>query len=424
MSLKRYIQGYRKGKEAHRIEREALKDPFLYEALEGFDAVQEDHAKRIEELQRSITKAALPRSRSWLRWSAAASILLLASLGGYLFLTNPEGDTKSLISQNIENESAADLLKDAEQAIQIEQAELAKEQADEQEQYQDRRLSSARSSQEKRTPTVVVPIQMNALQAEQEAVSVDILVAVDTAQSKAQAVADKAPAKAPIVADTATKKLGDKFAAVADAIVGKDSTKGDINKAISGIISGIIVDQYGEPLTGAYIMQKGTVIGTASNIDGRFELKIDTTKNLSINYIGFLAQEIPVKQFSNSMKITLVEDQSVLAESVVVAYGNTKRGNERAAASRVEVKESEPIIGKRAYEQYLEDNMIHPLNEQGKMVKGKVKLSFYIDSLGRPINITIEKSLGDAADAEAIRLIKDGSDWTLGDKKVEWTISF
>ena len=409
MSLKRYIQGYRKGKEAHRIERDALKDPFLYEALEGFDSVQEDHAKRIEELQRSITKAALPRSRSWLRWSAAASILLLASLGGYLFLTNTERDTKSLISQNTENKTTIDLLKEAEQSMPIEQ-------------YHDRTQTSARSSQEKRVPAVVVSAQTDLIQVEQEVALVEelVIVEVDKAPVKAQVVADKVP----VVVDTAAKKLGDKLAAVADAIVGKDSTKGDISKAISGIISGTIVDQYGEPLIGAYIMQKGAVIGTASNLDGRFELKIDTTKNLSVNYLGFLAQEIPVEQFSNSMKITLVEDQSVLAESVVVAYGNTKRGNERAAASKVEVKESEPVIGKRAYEQYLEDNMIHPLNEQGKMVKGKVKLSFYIDSLGRPINITIEKSLGDTADAEAIRLIKDGSDWTLGDKKVEWTISF
>ena len=98
------------------------------------------------------------------------------------------------------------------------------------------------------------------------------------------------------------------------------------------------------------------------------------------------------------------------------------------AATQVGVKESgskpEPVVGKKAYEQYIESNMIHPIDGQGKKIKGKVKLSFYIDSQGRPISITIEKSINDTADAEAIRLIKEGANWTLSSEKVEWTISF
>ena len=35
-SLMQYIQGSRKAKEAHRLEKEAMKDPFLSDALDGF----------------------------------------------------------------------------------------------------------------------------------------------------------------------------------------------------------------------------------------------------------------------------------------------------------------------------------------------------------------------------------------------------
>jgi len=40
MNLLTYIQGKRKGKEAHRIEKEAMRDPFLADALEGYDEVK------------------------------------------------------------------------------------------------------------------------------------------------------------------------------------------------------------------------------------------------------------------------------------------------------------------------------------------------------------------------------------------------
>ena len=86
MKLWNYIQGNRKGKDAHRLEREALKDPFLSEALEGLDSVKGNHAKRIEVLQKQVAVASRPKLHPLTRWSIAASILLLVSFGGYFFL--------------------------------------------------------------------------------------------------------------------------------------------------------------------------------------------------------------------------------------------------------------------------------------------------------------------------------------------------
>ena len=407
MKLKRYIQGDRKGKDANRIERDALKDPFLYEALEGFDAVEGDHAKRIEELQGMITrKAAAPVRRPWLRWSAAASVLLLISFGGYLYMTNGGKETKSLISQNIESETPIYPSNDTKHEIQdiqamqserIEQSESVKEQVAVQEDLaQNKSKTTARISQES---AVVASKQIESKRIEEEDIMAEIIA----------------------VEDIIAEKLSGKISGISIEKAGIDSSK--------TTIGGIITDQNGEPLVGVYITQKGTTIGAISNAEGVFELKVDTIKGLNVNYIGYLAQEISATQLSNSMKITLVEDQSALAEAVVVAYGAKKRSATiEASVSQIEIEESnsqsEPVIGKKAYEQYLKTNMIHPLNEQGKKIKGRVKLSFYIDPQGRPINITIEKSLTDAADAEAIRLIKEGADWTLSSKKIEWSISF
>jgi hypothetical protein len=40
MNFKDYIQGKRHGREANQIEHEAMNDPFLQDAIDGFDNVQ------------------------------------------------------------------------------------------------------------------------------------------------------------------------------------------------------------------------------------------------------------------------------------------------------------------------------------------------------------------------------------------------
>jgi hypothetical protein len=85
MSLLQYIQGVRKGKEAHRLEREAMHDPFLADALEGYDKVKGNHASQIKALQRKVSKKSYSKGNNHLYyWSMAANILILISIGSYI----------------------------------------------------------------------------------------------------------------------------------------------------------------------------------------------------------------------------------------------------------------------------------------------------------------------------------------------------
>ena len=43
MKLLDYIRGLRKGKEAHRLERESMQDPFLADAMDGYSQVEGNH---------------------------------------------------------------------------------------------------------------------------------------------------------------------------------------------------------------------------------------------------------------------------------------------------------------------------------------------------------------------------------------------
>ncbi|MDR1371195.1 MAG: energy transducer TonB [Dysgonamonadaceae bacterium] len=88
MKLLNYIKGNRKGKDAYRIERQAMDDPFLADALEGFESVDGNHARRIEFLQKKLTRKLQPKIDRIRIWSVAATILVCVSLGGYFIIRN------------------------------------------------------------------------------------------------------------------------------------------------------------------------------------------------------------------------------------------------------------------------------------------------------------------------------------------------
>ena len=125
MRLIDYIQGKRRGKDANRLERAAMSDPFLQEALDGFDAIAGNHAPIINQLEKKFSQPAisLQRSKKTLYyWSVAASVLLVVGVGVYLFFGNTK-DTASLIAINQTNEREEEISADV-MELQMEQMDI------------------------------------------------------------------------------------------------------------------------------------------------------------------------------------------------------------------------------------------------------------------------------------------------------------
>lgn len=59
-------------------------------------------------------------------------------------------------------------------------------------------------------------------------------------------------------------------------------------------VRGTVVDETGEPLIGATVMEKGTSTGTATDLDGNFELSVDPKSTLTVSYIGYDPMDVPV----------------------------------------------------------------------------------------------------------------------------------
>lgn len=92
------------------------------------------------------------------------------------------------------------------------------------------------------------------------------------------------------------------------------------------IIKGKIIDEKGEVIIGANVVEKGTTNGTVTDIDGKFSIQVSAVASLVISYIGYSEQTIKVGN-QTEVSIILKEDSETLEEVVVVGYGTQKKVN-------------------------------------------------------------------------------------------------
>lgn len=85
-------------------------------------------------------------------------------------------------------------------------------------------------------------------------------------------------------------------------------------------ISGTVTDDQGEPLIGASVMVKGTSRGTATDLDGNYEINAKIGETLVFSYVGYVASEVKVGG-SPVVNVQLQENNNDLDELLVVGYG-------------------------------------------------------------------------------------------------------
>ncbi len=89
-------------------------------------------------------------------------------------------------------------------------------------------------------------------------------------------------------------------------------------------ITGTVLDERGEAVIGANVIEKGTTNGVMTGLDGEFSLEVKPGSVIEISYIGYVSQDIPVTNQS-TLKVVLKEDSKSLDEVVVVGYGVQKK---------------------------------------------------------------------------------------------------
>ena len=412
MKLLDYIRGLRKGKEAHRLEKESMQDPFLADAMDGYNQVEGNHEQRIEKLRMQVSAHSAKKKNTYaITWSIAACLIIGFGISSYfLFLKKSMTDEVFIAEESVSTKLAEPAAPPTPAIPATPQKEIA--------------LATTK------VKTDSTPIsEITARQADKK----DMIAKIQTTSQ---------PQGAPVAAVPMMEEVSEETAALQEVVATIDTFESESDKKMkmakvatilpqNNMIKGRVTDEKGEPLIGASVTYKGTNIGTITNMNGEFSLvKKDDKKRLTAEYIGYDPVEIRVDT-SRTMLIAMNENKQTLNEVVVVGYGAKKNKKSTTLGSVVKVEEQaekeitpQPVIGKRSYQKYLKENLVRPADEKCAQVKGKVVLTFLVNKEGRPFYIKVKESLCESADKEAIRLIQEGPDWIYGNKLAEVTVKF
>ncbi|WP_175418838.1 SusC/RagA family TonB-linked outer membrane protein [Aureibaculum algae] len=100
-------------------------------------------------------------------------------------------------------------------------------------------------------------------------------------------------------------------------------------------ISGTVLDESGQPLPGASVVEKGTLNGVQTDFDGKFSLDVKNANAiLEISFVGFETKDIVVTN-QTELTITLLESTANLGEVIVVGYGTRKKATVTSAVAQV-----------------------------------------------------------------------------------------
>lgn len=184
-------------------------------------------------------------------------------------------------------------------------------------------------------------------------------------------------------------------------------------------ISGVVKNEFGEPIAGANVFVKGTTTGTMTDANGNFNLQVETTNDsFVVSYIGYDSQDIKIGNKTN-FSIRLSPNIQNLDEVVVVGYGSMAKKELTSAISHVSSKDflsvsnidpSMMIQGKVAGVSVTNTGMGDPNNQANIQIRG---ISSRAAGLG-PL-IVIDGIPGgnltniNSNDIESMDILKDGA---------------
>ena len=186
-------------------------------------------------------------------------------------------------------------------------------------------------------------------------------------------------------------------------------------------VIGKVVDNMGESVIGATVLEQGTTNGTVTDMDGNFELVVSNKEvTLEISYIGY-SKSVVKSKVGVPVTVTLKEDTEVLDEVVVVGYGTQKKVNLTGAVSQVGEKalESRPVQNVSQALQGLVPGMTFGVDAKGGQLNNTPSVSIRgagtigKGSTGSPLilidGVEGNMNLLNPLDIESISVLKDAS---------------
>lgn len=378
--IERYHSGKMSMQERHALEKAALDDPFLADALDGYEfssAPTEDLVKIQTKLAEKLNrKKVIPLFQKY-KWISVAAMVVIIAAAGWLVYSISGNTTDSLAVSQEKNDSVTETNSVSAPQIKID--------------------SGSTTGSE------------SASVGQQTTLNQQAKTALGLSKTKSKDLANNT-ANQPVKAETAQQESKDinSDAATSLAVQNEAANKKSFSRLENknaGRNNATVVEpginKVSEPPSArSMASDNATVKGKRNEVNER-----DSVKNINV-----VLHPLPT-------------DSSSLREVVVVAYGSQKKSSEKYP--RVIIDTLEPAEGYVKFDDYIASNLKMPEELKTKTVSGEVQLSFDVNKEGQPVNIKVEKSLCQKCDEEAVRLLKDGPKWKKKkNKKGKLTIKF
>jgi TonB family protein len=427
--IEKYLKGELTSAERHALEKKALNDPFLADALEGAEQINAaDFFNDVAQLNARIAGKKTVSVWMWTaRIAAGLAFILVATFIVWSVLDTEPGQELALKKNNpvetppAKNDSVTSLPETSSAAAEQSTAgptsgekDAPKQQPVAPAKTEIKPLISAKPTdtsadiQIKNEPVTEAIASKEAEEKISEKVAElkvteSLAQAGKTAESFRAKAEDDQETRAKSLRSTHTDKKKEAAPSAADRSAG---AAGFV--ATTRVVQGKITSaEDGSPLPGVNVVIKNSTIGTATDADGNYQIKVDDPNpTLVFSFIGLKTTEENVND-RQQVDVALQLDVTQLSEVVSTGYGSQSTGE--SVPPTVDL--AHPEIGNRAFKQYLEKNIRYPELAKTNQVEGRVTVEFTIEPNGSLTNFIVIRGIGSGCDEELIRLIKEGPKW-------------
>ncbi|MEP7239211.1 MAG: energy transducer TonB [Ferruginibacter sp.] len=430
--IEQYLAGNLSPLQMHAMEKAALDDPFLAEAMEGYEGMKHTEwnnelvALRIQIADKGAVAKVIPLHKSknnW--WKAAAAVFILGAGTTLTFILNnnkKEAEKNPQIAQTIiaGKDSSLLALNEMPPSVTVSLNPSA----------------SATTAEKKAIPGSVVQLD--------QVKKADEKYIADPTAPQLKLVAppisgtisndDKTLASATPVNNNAAGATNNNGQLAEDAIASKSSPAGKASEdadilgrqksdnvarakkeaSFNNFFTAQVVGTDNSPLPFTNISIKKENFGTYADARGIVRLvSTDSILNIEVRSVGYVPKTYALRNNQAQTKIVLQEEEVAQKDKMIIGNGNitNNQRSRRATLLTDSAVNVEPADGWDNYNTYVANNFDIPEERLNNILHGEVELSFDVKSNGTISNIRVNKSLGAEYDEAAKRLILEGPQW-------------
>ncbi len=456
--IQRYLAGKMSPQEMNALEKAALDDSFLAEALEGYESLPVvEWQPQLAALKESFAAASTPvvsirkKSNQWWKYAAAAVVAAIGIGSFWLLNKNEPAGTGSNTIASTEKaatikqgpgESATPVTAAADSTgslTAINTTAVPKAAAAD--------AATPNDSEKNRTQLDSTSMAMQDVTTDKKYYKADEVANGFFKEKQAPAREEIKQAESVAAApqpvfpvSPAVKSEGDDLAANNKVASQKDRQQSAsnfynqqvINNAIQNrsrvannqaanrFFTAQVVRKDNTPLPFANINVQNEGFGTYADVRGNVRLfSSDSLIPVEIRSLGYKTQTVLLRSNGNGLqnRIVLQEDHAkghynnAEMPSVMAKRKSSPVVSRRAMLQRDSAQNAEPADGWDNYDTYVSNNFTVPDNIADKNVHGAVELSFEVNESGVISNVKVDKSLCNDCDEIARRIVEQGPQW-------------